>query len=355
MPNPDEHMHDHAGHSGCDNGHAHASPCTHEHEHEHEHEHDGNGASCGHKHGFGHHHVHTPASFDTAFAIGIAVNTLYLAAEAVWGVYAHSLSLIADAGHNLSDVLALAAAWLAEHLSRRSPTARFTYGLRRSSILAALANAIILMLVTGGVAWEAIHRLIAPTPVAGTTMMVVAGIGILVNGASAMLFAAGQKGDLNIRGAFLHLMADALTSLAVVVAGGLVLLTHIEWIDPAISLAISVIVVLSTWSLLRDSLDMALDAVPREVDPGAVERFLRGTPGVADLHDLHIWPISTTETALTVHLVRSAGQMDGENDARLLDTLVTTLRKQFGIAHPTLQMETQEYGPTCHLSDPHTV
>ena len=347
---PDPHPHDHADHSGC-GAHAHTAPCAHEHEHEHE----GNAASCGHKHGFGHHHVHTPASFGTAFAIGIAVNTLYLAVEAVWGVYAHSLSLIADAGHNLSDVLALAAAWLAEYLSRKSPTARFTYGLRRSSILAALANAIILMLVTGGVAWEAIHRLMAPTPVAGMTMMVVAGVGIVVNGASAMLFAAGQKGDLNIRGAFLHLMADALTSLAVVVAGGLVLLTHVAWIDPAISLAISVVVVLSTWSLLRDSLDMALDAVPREVDPGAVESFLRGTPGVADLHDLHIWPISTTETALTVHLVRNADPADGQSDTRLLDTLVTTLRQRFGIAHPTVQMETPDYGPTCHLSDPHTV
>lgn len=299
--------------------------------------------------------MHTPASFGVAFAIGIVLNTVYLGAEALWGVMSHSLALLADAGHNLSDVLALAAAWLAQHLSAKSPSARFTYGLRRSSILAALANAVILMLVTGGVAWESIQRLFHPAPVAGWTMMSVAAIGILVNGGTALLFASGQKDDINIRGAFLHMASDALTSLAVVIAGGLVLLTGLTWIDPAISLAISVVVVLATWSLLRDSLDMALDGVPRSVDRDSVEDFLRAQPGVADLHDLHIWPMSTTETALTVHLVRTASLPAGQTETLLLQSTIATLRTRFGIVHPTVQIESADYHPPCHLTDPHTV
>ncbi|GBQ04791.1 cation efflux system protein [Acetobacter cerevisiae DSM 14362] len=283
------------------------------------------------------------------------LNVVYLGAEALWGILSNSLSLLADAGHNLSDVLALAAAWLAQHLSAKSPSARFTYGLRRSSILAALANAVILMLVTGGVAWESIERLFHPAPVAGKTMMIVAAIGILVNGGTALLFASGQKNDINIRGAFLHMASDAVTSLAVVIAGGLVLLTGLTWIDPAISLAISVVVVLATWSLLRDSLDMALDGVPRSVDRDSVETFLRTQPGVADLHDLHIWPMSTTETALTVHLVREASLPAGQTETLLLQNTVATLRTRFGIVHPTVQIESADYHPSCHLVDPHTV
>lgn len=391
MPSPHDHMPSsqpadsacgHAHHTpGQPDAHSHAEACTAEHDHaadahthahecsagEHDHAHDDHaghddhtghnhaaGGSCGHSHGFGHAHVHTPASFGKAFAIGIAANSLYLVAEALWGFFSHSLALLADAGHNLSDVLALAAAWMAQHLSQRSPSLRFTYGLRRSSILAALANALVLMLVTGGVAWEAITRLFDPAPVAGKTMMIVAALGIVVNGATALLFASGQKGDLNIRAAFMHLMADAVTSLAVVIAGGLVLLTGLNWIDPAISLAISIVVVASTWSLLRDSLDMALDAVPRAVDAGAVEGFLRTLPGVADLHDLHIWPISTTETALTVHLVRTTATVQ-ESDTALLEKAAAALRERFGIVHPTLQIEGADYAPSCALTDPHTV
>ncbi|MCP1270268.1 cation diffusion facilitator family transporter [Acetobacter cerevisiae] len=325
------------------------------HDHDHDHDHDDHDGHDHHHHGFGHAHVHTPASFGSAFAIGIALNVVYLGAEALWGILSNSLSLLADAGHNLSDVLALAAAWLAQHLSAKSPSARFTYGLRRSSILAALANAVILMLVTGGVAWESIERLFHPAPVAGKTMMIVAAIGILVNGGTALLFASGQKNDINIRGAFLHMASDAVTSLAVVIAGGLVLLTGLTWIDPAISLAISVVVVLATWSLLRDSLDMALDGVPRSVDRDSVETFLRSQPGVADLHDLHIWPMSTTETALTVHLVREASLPAGQTETLLLQNTVATLRTRFGIVHPTVQIESADYHPSCHLVDPHTV
>ena len=330
------------------------SACT-AHDHDHDHDHDDHDGHDHHHHGFGHAHVHTPASFGSAFAIGIALNVVYLGAEALWGILSNSLSLLADAGHNLSDVLALAAAWLAQHLSAKSPSARFTYGLRRSSILAALANAVILMLVTGGVAWESIERLFHPAPVAGKTMMIVAAIGILVNGGTALLFASGQKNDINIRGAFLHMASDAVTSLAVVIAGGLVLLTGLTWIDPAISLAISVGVVLATWSLLRDSLDMALDGVPRSVDRDSVETFLRSQPGVADLHDLHIWPMSTTETALTVHLVREASLPAGQTETLLLQNTVATLRTRFGIVHPTVQIESADYHPSCHLVDPHTV
>lgn len=357
--------HDHTGCSGHDHAdtahthstsEAHASQCDHDHDHDHDthdHSHDGHDH---HHHGFGHHHAHTPASFGSAFAIGIALNTVYLGAEALWGVLSHSLALLADAGHNLSDVLALAAAWLAEKLSKRSPSARFTYGLRRSSILAALSNAVILLVVTGGVAWESITRLFEPGPVAGKTVMVVAAIGILVNGGTAMLFASGQKHDLNIRGAFMHMMADAVTSLAVVIAGGLVLLTGLTWIDPAISLAISALVVLTTWGLLRDSLDMALDAVPRTIDHSAVDAFLRTIPGVADLHDLHIWPISTTETALTVHLVRSSTTpLPAPEQTFLLQSIVDGLHTRFNIAHPTVQIEEACYAPSCHLVDPHTV
>ncbi|WP_415476584.1 cation diffusion facilitator family transporter [Acetobacter orientalis] len=335
--------------------------CTHDHDHDHDHEneHTQAGGCNHHHHGFGHQHVHTPASFGRAFAIGITLNVVYLAAEALWGVLSHSLALLADAGHNLSDVLALAAAWLAEVLSKRSPSARFTYGLRRSSILAALANAVILLLVTGGVAWESIGRLMAPTPVAGKTVMIVAAIGIVVNGATALLFASGQKNDLNIRGAFLHMLSDAVTSAAVVVAGGLVLATGLTWIDPAVSLAISVLVVLTTWGLLRDSLDLALDGVPRTVDYTKVEAYLRTVPGVADLHDLHIWPLSTTETAMTVHLVRTQTQplagTPEEAQTTLLHTVVEGLRTRFNIAHPTVQIEESTYMATCHLTDPHTV
>ncbi|MFB9871229.1 cation diffusion facilitator family transporter [Acetobacter farinalis] len=370
-PHPDHTActaHDHADHiTQATGGDAHD---THTHDHDHSHGHDGHGHDAhdhnghdhhGHNHdghdhhGFGHHHAHTPTSFGAAFAIGIVLNTVYLGAEALWGVLSHSLALLADAGHNLSDVLALAAAWMAQHLSAKSPSARFTYGLRRSSILAALANAIILMLVTGGVAWEAIQSLFHPGPVAGKTMMIVAGIGILVNGGTALLFASGHKNDINIRGAFLHMASDAVTSLAVVVAGALVLLTGLTWIDPAISLGISVLVVMATWSLLRDSLDMALDGVPRSVDREGVETFLRTQPGVADLHDLHIWPISTTETALTVHLVRTASLPSGQTETLLLQRTVETLRTRFGIVHPTVQIESADYHPPCHLKDPHTV
>ncbi|BCK74796.1 zinc transporter zitB [Acetobacter aceti NRIC 0242] len=279
----------------------------------------------------------------------MVLNSAYLVIEAIWGVLSHSLALLADAGHNLSDILALGAAWLAHNLARRSPTARYTYGLRRSSILAALSNAVILLLVTGGIAWEAVLRLLYPTEtVSGWTVMVVAALGILVNGGTALLLMKGQKNDLNIRGAFLHMATDALASLAVVITGGLVLLTGLQWLDPAISLLISALIVLTTWSLLRDSLDMALDAVPKGIDMNEIDGFFRALPGVTDLHDLHVWAMSTTETALTAHLVRTS---DDGSDQRILDTANEMLRTRFGIIHTTIQIETEACDVNCVGTD----
>ncbi len=287
----------------------------------------------GHTHGQG--HTHAPASFGRAFAVGIALNGGYLGAEACCGVLAHSTALLADAGHNLSDVLGLGTAWVAASLARRRPSRRFTYGLRRSSILSALSNAIILLLVTGGIAWEAILRLIHPAPVAGATVMIVAGIGILVNGGTALLFMSGSGRDLNLRATFVHMASDALMAAAVVAAGAVIWLQGPLWVDPAASLLMAGVIVWATWSLLRQSLDLALDAVPAGIDRMAVERFLRRLPGVVDLHDLHIWGMSTTETALTAHLVRPGCTVD---DA-LMRRTSEELSRQYGIDHATFQIE----------------
>ncbi|MBV1831996.1 cation diffusion facilitator family transporter [Komagataeibacter sp. AV436] len=372
-----DHSHDHAapppahgtactGHDHAQGDHAHHGPAAcgpdagHDggHDHAHDHAADEHDGGCGHDHGhgglFGHHHVHTPASYGRAFAIGIALNLVYVVGEAVWGVRSHALSLLADAGHNLSDVLALGAAWLAEVLSRRAPTANFTYGWRRSSILAALGNAVALLVVTGGIMWEAVLRLVHPHPVAGVAVMVVAGIGIVVNGATALLFASGGKKDLNLHGAFLHMASDAVMALAVVAGGGLILLTGWLRVDPVICLVVSLSIIVATWSLLRDSLDMALDRVPRGIDPAAVDAFLRTLPGVCDLHDLHIWPISTTETALTVHLVRAADEQGHAPDG-LLNRAASELQARFGIVHPTLQIETLTDADHCILAEAHSV
>ncbi|MCE2565769.1 cation diffusion facilitator family transporter [Komagataeibacter sp. FNDCF1] len=364
-----QHNHGHDGHAHTvAHDHVHDGGTTHDHAgHDHDghdpagdaHDgHDHTGHDCGHDHGhgglFGHHHVHAPASYGRAFAIGIALNLVYVIGEAAWGVRSHALSLLADAGHNLSDVLALGAAWLAEVLSRRSPTATFTYGLRRSSILAALGNAVALLVVTGGIMWEAVQRLVHPHPVAGVAVMVVAGIGIVVNGLTALLFASGGRKDLNLHGAFLHMASDALMSLAVVAGGGVILLTGWLRIDPAICLVVSLSIIVATWSLLRDSLDMALDRVPRGIDPAQVATFLRTLPGVCDLHDLHIWPISTTETALTVHLVRDARE-SGHPAEGLLNLAARELNERFGIVHPTLQIETLSDADICILASAHTV
>ncbi|RBP01051.1 cobalt-zinc-cadmium efflux system protein [Roseiarcus fermentans] len=300
-------------------------------DHDHEHDH----AAPGHDHG-GHDHAHAPADFGAAFAIGITLNVGFVAIEAAYGVIANSVALLSDAGHNLGDVLGLAAAWIASILVKRAPTARFTYGLRGSSILAALFNAVFLLLTVGAISWEAVLRFADPAPVAEKTVMIVAAVGVLVNGVTAWLFASGQKGDINLRGAFLHMASDALVSAGVVVAGLVILLTGWLWLDPLTSLVVNAVIVWGTWGLLRDSLGMSMAAAPAGVDPGQVRSFLAGRPGVSAVHDLHIWPISTTETALTCHLVMPAGH---PGDA-FLHGLAVDLARRFRIGHPTVQIET---------------
>jgi cobalt-zinc-cadmium efflux system protein len=291
-----------------------------------------------HDHGHHHHghgHGHAPASFGRAFAIGIGLNTAYVAAEAVYGVFANSLALLADAGHNFGDVLSLGLAWLAANLVSRAPSERLTYGLRGSSILAALSNAVLLVLVTGGIAWEAVLRLMHPEASGGLVIMAVAAVGVAINGATAMLFLRGRKGDVNIRSAFVHMASDALVALGVVVTGAAILLTGWLWLDPAISLVISAVIVWGAWSLMRESLNLALAGVPAGVDQRAVLAFLKETPGVTEVHDLHIWGMSTTETALTAHLVRPEGAVDDV----VLHGLCEALHARFHIGHATLQFE----------------
>jgi cobalt-zinc-cadmium efflux system protein len=293
-----------------------------------------------HGHGKTHDHSHdpAPADFSRAFAIGIALNLTFVAIEVIYGIYGHSVALLSDAGHNLGDVLGLAVAWGATVLARRPPTPRYTYGLGGTSILAALFNALFLLIAVGAISWEAIQRLMNPTPVAGDIVMIVAAIGILINGATALLFASGRKGDLNIRGAFLHMLADAVIAAGVVVTGLLIKLTGAAWLDPTASLVVNAVIVWGTWTLLRDSLAMSLDAVPPSIQPDDVRRFLENLPGVARLHDLHIWAMSTTETALSGHLVMPEGR---GGDAFLTRTC-EELQRRFGICHVTLQIESEE-------------
>ena len=281
-----------------------------------------------------------------AFAIGIGLNTAYVAAEATYGVLANSLALVADAGHNFGDVLSLAVAWIAASLARRPPSERYTYGLRGSSILAALSNAVVLLVVTGGIAWAAILKLMHPSPAGGLVMMGVAFAGVLVNGFTALMFASGRKGDINIRSAFAHMASDALVALGVVASGGVILLTGWTWLDPAVSLVIGALIILGTWSLMRESLDLALHAVPPSVNRADVLRYLQALPGVSDVHDLHIWGMSTTETALTAHLVRPGGGLDDS----LLRQACADLRKRFAVHHATLQVEAGLGDHPCELA-----
>jgi len=297
----------------------------------------------GHDHS-GHAHSHAPRDFGRAFAIGVGLNIVFLTAEALFGFLANSTALIADAGHNLSDVLGLVVAWVAVVLARRAPTPRLTYGLRNASILAALINAILLLLAAGAIALEAVQRLASPEPVKSMTVIVVAAIGILINGFTAWLFMGGRDTDLNIRGAYLHMVADALVSVGVVIGGAIILFTGALWIDPLISLVIVAVIVWSTWGLLRESMAMSLAAVPARIDPGKVRAYLGERPGVAALHDLHIWPISTTETALTAHLVMPGGH---PGDA-FLSATADELKHRFGIGHVTVQIDID--AATCVLA-----
>jgi cobalt-zinc-cadmium efflux system protein len=305
-----------------------------------------------HNHNHGHHgHEHPTSNYNRAFAIGIALNVSFVIVEAVYGVLAHSIALLADAGHNLSDVLSLILAWGASLLSRRPPNRRYTYGLRRSSILIALLNAILLLLAMGGITWETLQRFSNPEAIAGGTVIGVAAVGIFINTITALMFMSGRKLDLNIRGAFLHMTADALVSLGVVLAGIAIVATGWLWFDPVVSLIIVAVVVVSTWQLLKDSVNLALDAVPEGIEPLAVQTYLAQRSGVTSVHDLHIWAMSTTETALTAHLVMPSGHPGDD----FLAQTCRELHDHFGIEHATLQIEVGDSNQSCALAPDHLV
>src|ERR1700731_4875899 len=282
-----------------------------------------------------HDHSHSTPNFNAAFAIGIALNTAYVLFEIVFGILGRSLALLADAGHNLSDVLGLLLAWAATAMAKSVPTKRRTYGLRGSSILAALFNAIFLLLSVGAIVWEAVRRFNAPTEVAANIIIWVSLVGIAINTGTALMFRSGREHDLNIRGAFLHMAADAAISTGVVIAGFAIIWTGWRWIDPMMSLLISAVIIWGTWDLLRESTNLALHAVPKNIEPEKVERYLEQLPGVSKVHDLHIWAMSTTETALTVHLVKPDGTIDDE----LLAKVCNDLQERFQIGHVTIQLE----------------
>lgn len=300
-----------------------------------------------HPHASGHSHSHTPANFNRAFAIGIALNIVFVIIEAFYGWRINSLALLADAGHNLSDVAGLVLAWGGTLAVKLLPSARHTYGFKRATILAAFANALLLLLAMGGLAWEALGRLNAPQAALqaqGVTIMAVAGMGIVVNSATALLFMRGSKSDLNLRGAFLHMSADALVSAGVMVGGGLTLWLGWVWLDPVVSLLIAAVILWNTWDLFKQSLRLLFDGVPARVDPHAVRHLLQSLPGVADVHDLHVWAMGTADIALTAHLVTETTDTDA-----LLRVAEEELHAHFDIRHVTLQLETAAYAQTCAL------
>ncbi len=300
---------------------------------------DGHGHEHSRDHAHGHHH---PAPKGGAFAVGLAINLAYMAAEIVAGLAAHSLALLADAAHNGSDVLGLLAAFIAGRLAQRAASAAYTYGMRGASILAALTNAVLLLTVTGGIAWEAVLRLFATPHVGGGVVMLVAAGGIVVNGGTALLFLRGQE-DLNVRATFVHMASDAAMAAATVAAGAIVWFTHWNLIDPLISLGVAAVIIAATWSLLRQSVAMSMDAVPAGLDTGRIAATLAAVPGVVSVHDLHVWPVSTTENALTAHLVRG----DCLNDSALLAMAQHRLEDAFGIHHATLQLESSGFDCNC--------
>jgi cobalt-zinc-cadmium efflux system protein len=295
-----------------------------DHDHPHDHGHDHVGSD----------HTHAPKNFGPAFAIAAALNFALVAVQVFYGITAHSVALLADAGHNFADAFGLVIAWIAHVLSKSTPTRRYTYGFRSVSILSALANGMILLVATGAIAWEAVQRLIDPGEVSGLIVMIVAAIGIVINGLAAWLLMAGQK-DINIRGAFLHLVGDAGVSAGVVVGGAVIFFTGWNWVDPLVSLGVSIVIVVLAWGLFREATNLSLDAVPSAIDPDAVRAFLLHLPGVTDIHDLHIWAMSTTENALTCHLVIP----DGHSGDDFLEMACDAINRKFGIGHSTMQVE----------------
>ncbi|MFB6341112.1 cation diffusion facilitator family transporter [Saccharicrinis sp. FJH62] len=292
-----------------------------------------------------HQHTHSHAhqnNHGKAFAIGIGLNIAFVAVEVIYGLIANSSALLADAGHNTSDVLSLVFAWVAARLATMKPKGKYTYGLRKTTILVSILNALLLFVAVGLIAWDAFRKFSNPEPVAGSQVMIVAGIGVFINTATALLFMKGQKDDLNIKGAFLHMAADAGVSLGVVVAGLLINLTGKLWIDPVTSCVIIVVILLGTWKLFTDSIDLALDAVPKQINLENVRNFLLGKKGVRDVHDLHIWAMSTTQIALTVHLIMPEGYKDD-----FISELQHELSHEFGIGHTTFQIESSQLQSEC--------
>lgn len=292
------------------------------------------------------HHHHEVNNYNRSFAIGIALNIIFVIVEVSYGLLADSLALIADAGHNLSDVMSLMLAWGAGYLATKHPTHKRTYGLRKVTIMASLLSAVLLLVALGGIAWESIERLSSPQPVDGVIIIVVAAIGVLINTATALLFVKGQKHDLNIRAAYLHMAADAAISLGVVVAGIAIIITGWIWLDPVISLFIVVAILVGTWQLLRDSIDLSIDAVPQGIDIIHIQNYLKGLENVTDIHDLHVWALSTTETALTVHLVSTLEVIDN----RFLQEIQKYLHHHFNISHTTIQIENEAGDYHCVLN-----
>ncbi len=325
---------------------------SHDHDaHDHHDHHDRPEVHApGHARGHGHNHAHPHAStnFNRAFAIGIVLNLAFVGIEAGYGWHVNSLALLADAGHNLSDVIGLVLAWGAAWAGRLQPDARYTYGWKRASILAAVVNALMLLVAMGSLAWEAVLRLQAPQAVQGITIMVVAGIGIVVNTATALLFMRGSDTDLNLRGAFLHMAADALVSAGVVVAGALALWLGWTWLDPVVSLAIAAVIVAGSWGLFKQSVHLLFDGVPESVDLHAVQALLEALPGVERAHDLHVWAMGTSQVAMTAHLVMPESPAD---DA-FLQEATRQLHEHFGIEHVTLQVMRVPFTRPCNALTP---
>ncbi len=312
----------------------------------HDHEAEGDSAESGHDHEHGaggHSHDHAPKDFGRAFALGIALQSAFIVAEVAVGLAAHSLAVLADAGHNVSDALALALAWGAMRLGKRKASKGRTYGLKSASILAAVANAVTLVFVNGAVAWEAVGRLKSPEPVAAVPVIIVSLVGVAVNGFCAWLFAKGSEGDVNVRAAFLHLASDAAVAAGVAVTGVAIRFTGLLWLDPAASLVVAIIVLFSTWSLLRKAVDLAMHAVPKGIDEDRVKSWLASLPGVVGVHDVHIWAMSTTENVMTAHLVVKSMPLDA-----LASDFDTKIRKRFKVHHVTLQFDPE--GAACALS-----
>ena len=345
----DDHQHAHHDH---DEGHGHPAPVpapAHEHQHDHEHGHDHDPVhSHAHGHGHGLGHAHAPSRFGAAMAVGIVLNLALVVLKVVVGYRADSFALIADAGHDFGDVLLLALSWWALVLQRRAPTDRHTYGLRRSSVLVALTNAVVLLGGMGALAWEALVRFQHPVAVDGFALIWVSAVGIVVNGGSAALFMSGAAKDLNLRAAFIHLAGDAAISFGVVIAGAVILATGWRWVDPVVSLAIVAVIVWGTWSLFAESLNLALDAAPAWLDVAAIRAYLLSLPGVVGCHDLHVWAMSTTETALTAHLVVPAPA--GSSHDELLQRTAGELQQRFGIGHATIQIESGDGAVACRLA-----